>query len=58
MNSLDANIRNTKTRGELNTLRNGGNVPAIIYGGEVQNEKITISKKLLKTLIDLSLIHI
>tara|TARA_B100001250_G_scaffold395058_1_gene399570 strand:+ start:595 stop:1311 length:717 start_codon:yes stop_codon:yes gene_type:complete len=52
MNSLDANIRNTKTRGELNTLRNGGNVPAIIYGGEVQNEKITISKKLLKTLID------
>ena len=52
MNSLEANIRNTKTRGELNTLRNGGNVPAIIYGGEVQNEKITISKKLLKTLID------
>ena len=27
-------------------------MPAIIYGGEVQNEKITISKKLLKTLID------
>jgi large subunit ribosomal protein L25 len=52
MNSLDANIRDTKTKGELNSLRNNGNVPAIIYGGEAQNEKVSISKKLLKTLID------
>ena len=52
MNSLDANIRNTKTKGELNSLRNKGNVPAIIYGGEAQNEKVSISKKILKTLID------
>ena len=52
MNSLDANIRNTKTKGELSSLRNSGNVPAIIYGGEVQNEKVSISKKLLKVLID------
>ena len=52
MNSLDANIRNNKTKGDLNSLRNNGNVPAIIYGGEAQNEKVSISKKLLKTLID------
>ena len=52
MNSLDANIRDTKTKGELNSLRNNGNVPAIIYGGEAQNEKVSISKKLLKSLIE------
>ena len=52
MNTLDANIRNTKTKGELSAIRNGGGVPAIIYGGEAQNEKVSISKKLLKTLID------
>ena len=52
MNSIDANIRNTKTKGELSALRNNGNIPAIIYGGEAQNEKISISKKLLKSLIE------
>ena len=52
MNSLDANIRSNKTKGELNSLRNNGNVPAIIYGGEAQNEKVAISKKLLKSLIE------
>jgi large subunit ribosomal protein L25 len=52
MNSLEANIRNNKSRGELNTLRLKGDVPAIIYGGEKQNEKISISKKLLKILIE------
>ena len=52
MNSLDANIRDTKTKGELNSLRDNGNVPAIIYGGEAQNEKVAVSKKLLKSLIE------
>ena len=52
MNSLDANIRNTKTKGELNALRHNGDVPAVIYGGESQNEKISISKKILKSLIE------
>tara|TARA_B100001250_G_scaffold55856_1_gene43189 strand:+ start:249 stop:971 length:723 start_codon:yes stop_codon:yes gene_type:complete len=52
MNSLDANIRDTKTKGELNSIRNNGSVPAIIYGGENQNEQVSISKKLLKFLID------
>ena len=48
MISLDANIRNTKTKGELSLLRNNGNVPAVIYGGEAQNEIISVSKKILK----------
>ena len=52
MNSLDANIRSTKTKGELSALRNNGGVPAVIYGGEAKNETISISKKLLKSLID------
>ena len=52
MNSLDANIRNNSSRGQLNTIRNSGNVPAIIYGGKDQNQKVSISKKLLKTLIE------
>ncbi len=52
MNSLNANIRETKTKGELNSLRDNGNVPAIIYGGEAQNEKVAVSKKLLKSLIE------
>ena len=52
MNTLEANIRDTKTKGELSSLRNSGNVPAIIYGGEAQNEKVAISKKLLKSLIE------
>ena len=52
MISLDANTRNNKTKGELSAIRNGGNVPAIIYGGKNENEKITISKKILKSTIE------
>jgi large subunit ribosomal protein L25 len=52
MNTLDANIRNSKTKGDLSAIRNNGGVPAIIYGGEVPNEKVAVSKKLLKSLID------
>ena len=52
MISLEANIRNTKTKGELSLLRNNGNVPAVIYGGEAQNEIISVSKKILKSLIE------
>ena len=52
MNTLEVNIRDTKTKGELSALRDNGNVPAIIYGGEAQNEKVAISKKLLKSLIE------
>ena len=52
MNSLEANIRENKTKGQLNSIRNSGNVPAIVYGGKGENEKISISKKLLKNLIE------
>ena len=52
MNSIEANIRTDKTKGELNFLRNSGNVPAIIYGGDSYNEKVFISKKLLKNLLE------
>ncbi len=52
MNSLEANIRNNSTKGQLNAIRNDGKVPAIIYGGKDQNQKISISKKTLKNLID------
>ena len=52
MNSLEANIRENVTTGQLNTIRNNGKVPAIIYGGNDQNQKISISKKQLKFLIE------
>ncbi len=52
MNSLEANIRDNKTKGQLNLIRANGYVPAIIYGGKEENQKISISKKLLKTLIE------
>ena len=52
MNSLEANVRNNSTKGQLNAIRNDGKVPAIIYGGKDQNQKISISKKMLKNLID------
>tara|TARA_B100001057_G_scaffold114155_1_gene112469 strand:- start:899 stop:1642 length:744 start_codon:yes stop_codon:yes gene_type:complete len=52
MNSLEANIRENSTKGQLNAIRNSGSVPAIIYGGKDENQKISISKKLLKVLIE------
>ena len=52
MNSLEANTRNTKSKGDVRSLRLNGNVPAIIYGGTEQNEKVSVSKKILKSLLD------
>ena len=52
MNSLEANIRDNSTKGQLNAIRNNGSVPAIIYGGKDKNLKVSISKKLLKVLIE------
>ncbi len=52
MNSLDANIRENSTKGQLNTIRESGNVPGIIYGGKDENQKVSVSKKLLKVLIE------
>ena len=52
MISLEATSRNNTTKGQLSSIRNGGNVPAIIYGGKDKNEKISISKKILKSTIE------
>jgi len=52
MNSLDANTRNTKSKGDVRSLRLNGNIPGIIYGGTEQNQKVTILKKTLKSLIE------
>jgi len=52
MNSIDVSIRKTNTKGEINSLRTEGSVPAIIYGGKNENQKISISKKTLKVLLD------
>jgi len=52
MNSVEANIRNTKTKGELYTLRSKGVVPGVIYGGKEQNQNVSLSKKTLKILLE------
>lgn len=52
MNSIEANTRQTKTKGDLNALRANGEIPAVVYGGKDQNQNISFSKKVLKTLID------
>ena len=52
MNSIVATIRNTKTKGDINALRKADNVPAIIYGGTEENQKVSISKKIIKSLLE------
>ena len=52
MNLLEASIRDTKSKGDVRSLRSNGNVPAIIYGGSKKNEKVSISKKILKILVN------
>ena len=52
MSSIQAITRITETRGQVNSLRKKGEVPAIIYGGKEQNQKISLSKKEVKSLIE------
>ncbi len=52
MNSIEATVRNTKTKGELNALREKGIVPGIIYGGKDQNQKVSVSTKKIKILLE------
>ena len=52
MNLIEATIRNTNTKGEINSLRINGNIPAIIYGGSEKNQKVSLSKKVLINLIE------
>ncbi len=52
MNSIEATIRNTNTKGDLGALRRKGVVPGIIYGGKDQNQKVSVSKKEVKILLE------
>ena len=52
MNSLEANTRNTKSKGDVRSLRLAGNIPGIIYGGKDQNQKVSVLKKTLKSLLE------
>ena len=52
MNTIEAFNRNTKTKGQLNTLRKKGEVPGIVYGGKDANKKISLLKKEVKNLIE------
>ena len=52
MSTIQATIRETKTKGQVNELRSKGNVPGIVYGGEQPNENISITTKELKNLIN------
>tara|TARA_B100001250_G_scaffold404055_1_gene419443 strand:+ start:544 stop:1260 length:717 start_codon:yes stop_codon:yes gene_type:complete len=52
MSLFQASNRSTKTKGQVNSLRKSGHVPGIIYGGENANEKISLTKKDVKILIN------
>jgi large subunit ribosomal protein L25 len=52
MNSINATTRNTNTKGQTRTIRQKGEVPGIIYGGTEENQKISVSKKEVKVLIN------
>ena len=51
MPSLIANIRDTKTKGQVSDLRLKGSIPAILYGGKIENKKIYLNKKIINNLI-------
>ena len=52
MSLIQATIRDTQTKGQVNALRKNGEVPGIIYGGKNSNEKISLTKKDVKILIN------
>ena len=52
MNIIKATIRNTNTKGEVNSLRIKGSIPAIIYGGSEKNKKISLDKKNVKNILE------
>ncbi len=52
MSIIQARIRDTKTKGQVKDLRNNGSVPGIVYGGELPNEKISITTKEIKNLMN------
>ena len=52
MITVSARKRETKTIGDINKLRLNGLIPGILYGGDKQNQKISLSKNSIKNLID------
>ena len=51
MTTVSAKERDTKTTGDINKLRVEGLIPGILYGGNKQNQKISLNKNSLKKLI-------
>tara|TARA_Y100001970_G_C14089226_1_gene779064 strand:- start:416 stop:1189 length:774 start_codon:yes stop_codon:yes gene_type:complete len=51
INNLKASVRNTKTKGDLSSLREKGFIPAVLYGGEVPNLKLSIEEKFIKDVL-------
>ena len=51
MINIKANKREKTTTGFTNKLRAEGFIPAILYGGKTENEKISLAKKDLKNII-------
>jgi len=51
INNLKAAKRETKTKGQLNTLRNRGLIPAVLYGGKSPNLKLSIEEKFVKDIL-------
>ena len=68
LQTLDVNLRQTKTKSDLAKLRSNGFVPGILYGDIDKNislsikktslEKFLNSSNFMSTVINLSLIHI
>ena len=52
MTSLIAKKRETKSKGAVNKLRREGFVPAVLYGGTEKNQKISLKKDSIKSLIN------
>ena len=52
MNSIQATIRSSVTKGQLNSFRKKGEVPAVIYGGKEKNQNIFLPIKDVKILIE------
>ena len=51
MNILKATKRTTASTGQINKLRSGGLIPAILYGGKKNNINISLKKLHLKDII-------
>ena len=51
MNILKATKRTTTSIGQINKLRSGGFIPAILYGGKKDNVNISLKKLHLRDII-------